>query len=239
MQTSSFELTVGEHTMRAFEAQPDPPASCAMIVIPEAFGLNDNIEAAARRVADAGMVGLAIDIFHRSGGGVAPYTDFKQVMALFEGLTDKGLIEDLDATIAHLNAQGFDDSRIAIVGFCFGGRVVFLAALRYRLGAAVTYYGGGIVSQGAFTAFPALFDEIDTIRTPWIGFFGDLDRSISVDDVERLRDALAASVEISTEIVRYAEADHGFDCDKRPSYNADVSANAWARALDFVNRHAG
>jgi carboxymethylenebutenolidase len=200
--------------------------------------LNGHIENVTRRVAEAGMVGLGIDIFHRAGGGTAPYTDFKQAMALFEGLTDEGLTDDLGAAIAHLGSTGFAASSVGVVGFCFGGRVAFLAAVRFALGAAVSYYGGGIVSQGAFKAFPPLLDSVPALQTPFLGLFGDQDRSIPVDDVERLR-AAVPSAPVATDIVRYPEADHGFHCDERPSYDADASADAWARSMAFIREHAG
>jgi carboxymethylenebutenolidase len=240
MPETDVMLTVGDQSMRTFQATPEGTPTIAVIVIPEAFGLNGHIEDVTRRFADSGMVGLGLDIFHRAGGGVAPYTDFKQAMALFEGLTDEGLGADLDAAVAHLNADGFATDAIAIVGFCFGGRVSFLAAVRHSLGASASYYGGGIVSQGAFKAFPPLIDQVPGLQTPWIGFFGDKDRSIPVDDVEQLRGALAEHVpSLPTEIVRYADADHGFHCDERPAFDQDASTDAWSRMIAFFQQHAG
>jgi carboxymethylenebutenolidase len=240
MPETDVILSVGDQSMRTFQATPAGTPTIAVIVIPEAFGLNGHIEDVTRRFADAGMVGLGLDIFHRAGGGIAPYTDFKQAMALFEGLDDEGLGADLDAAIAHLNASGFATGSIAIVGFCFGGRVSLLAGIRHPLGAAASYYGGGIVGQGAFKAFPPLIDQVPGLQTPWIGFFGDKDRSIPVDDVEQLRSALAEQVpSLPTEIVRYADADHGFHCNERPAYNEEASADAWGRMIAFFQQHAG
>jgi carboxymethylenebutenolidase len=235
MKTEDLELTVGDGTMAAFLAAPDAGASRAIIVIPEAFGLNDQIRNTARRIADAGIAALALDVFHRSGAPVAPYTDFAQVKALFAGLDDDAVGADIAAALAHLGDAGFSPDRTAIVGFCFGGRVSFLAALEHDLGAAISFYGGGIVEQGAFRAFPPLLDRAAEIRTPWIGFFGDRDRSIPADDVERLRATLEAAT-VPTEIVRYPDADHGFDCNERPSYDETASADAWRRAFEFLDR---
>jgi carboxymethylenebutenolidase len=112
--------------------------------------------------------------------------------------------------------------------------VTFLIALERRLGAAVGFYGGGIVT-GRFPQFPPLVDRAATLQTPWLGLFGDLDQSIPVEDVEALKKALTdASVE--TDIVRYPDADHGFHCDARPSYNADASKDAWSRTLRWFER---
>lgn len=223
--------------MRTYEAAPDGgAATTAVIVIPEAFGLNDHIESIAERIAAAGHVGVALDIFHRSGGGTAPYEDFSKVLPLFEGLTDEGLLADIDAARSHLVDAGIDDAHTGIVGFCFGGRATFLAAVRRSLGAAVGFYGGGIVTA-RFPQFPPLVDEAGGLRTPWLGLFGDADQSIPVADVEQLRTALDERATVDHEIVRYPDAEHGFNCDARPSYHPDAAGDAWRRTVDWFDRH--
>ena len=136
-----------------------------------------------------------------------------------------------------MRSLGFADRRIGIVGFCFGGRVTFLVAAQRALGAAAGFYGGGIVTA-RFPQFPALIDRATGLATPWLGLFGDLDESIPVDDVEQLRTALAG-VPVDAEVVRYAGAEHGFNCDARPSYNADAAADAWSRTLSWFGSHLG
>ncbi|HEV3213354.1 MAG TPA: dienelactone hydrolase family protein [Acidimicrobiales bacterium] len=235
MQTSDVQLDTADGPARAYQATPPGEPLGAVIVIPEAFGVNRHIEDVARRFAAEGYVGLSVDVFHRSGKGVAPYDDFRQAMALSQGLDDDGFLRDLDAAIAHLGADGIPPSKVAVVGFCIGGRFAFLAALRRTLGAAISYYGGGIVDQGAFPALPPLLDEVDQLATPWLGLFGDLDRSIPVEDVESLRAALA-SARVPVEIVRYAEAGHGFNCDARSTFDAAASEDAFVRATDWLTR---
>ncbi len=108
------------------------------------------------------------------------------------------------------------------------------AAARRSLGAAVGFYGGGIV-HARFPQFPALVDEVATLQTPWLGLFGDRDGSIPVDDVEQLRAALGAAP-VDTDVVRYPDAGHGFFCDLRPAYAPDAAADAWIRALAWFER---
>src|SRR4051794_4575244 len=236
MATNDVTLSTADGDMRAYEATPDDDATTAVIVIPEAFGLNGHIEDVTERVAAAGMRGIGLDIFHRSGGGTAPYDNFEKVLPLFEGLTDDGLLADIDAARAHLHSEGYADAAIGIVGFCFGGRTTFLAAVRRPLGAAVGFYGGGIVT-GRFPQFPPLFEESAGLQSPWLGLFGDADQGIPIDDVEKLRATLDEKAPVSHEIVRYPGADHGFHCDQRPSYHADAAADAWARTLAWFERH--
>jgi carboxymethylenebutenolidase len=235
MQIDDVTLTTADGPMRLYSCVPDGGARRAMVVIQEAFGVNDHIEDVTRRFADAGYHAVAPALFHRAGGGTAPYDDFEQVFPLFEGLTDAGLLMDVRATVDHLHAQGFDDPAIGIVGFCMGGRVTFLVALELALGAAVGFYGGGIVT-GRFPQFPPLVERVDELQTPWLGIFGDLDGSIPVEDVELLRARLGA-IDRPTEVLRYATAEHGFHCDVRPSYHAEASTDAWARTLAWFQDH--
>ncbi len=228
-------LPTPDGSMDVYEAYPEGEPKGAIIVIQEAFGVNDHIQDVTRRIAAAGYVGAAPAMFHRAGGGTAPYDDFSQVMPLFEGISDDGILTDVDATISHLEAQGFAPARIGIVGFCFGGRVSFLAAVRRELGAAVTFYGGGIVKASPLGLGP-LVDDAASLRTPWLGLFGDLDKGIPVDDVETLRGALGGA-SVANEIVRYPDADHGFHCDARDAYHEDSAGDAWERALSWFATH--
>jgi carboxymethylenebutenolidase len=235
METRTIQLETADGTMDCYEAVPDGGAPTAVVVIQEAFGVNDHIEDVSRRLAEAGHHVVAPHLFHRAGGGTAPYDDFSKVLPLFEGLTDDGIVMDIDAALDHLRADGHAGSSIGIVGFCMGGRVSFLAAVERALGASVGFYGGGIVT-GRFPQFPTLIERVSELKTPWLGLFGDKDESIPVADVERLRESLA-SAPVPTEVVRYADAEHGFNCDLRPSYNAEAAADGWQRMLDWFKAH--
>ena len=100
MSTQTIELSTADGPMEVFEAVPEgAQPKGAIIVIQEAFGVNEHIEDVARRFADQGYFAVAPAIFHRAGGGTAPYDDFSKVMPLFEGLTDDGVLMDIDATL--------------------------------------------------------------------------------------------------------------------------------------------
>jgi carboxymethylenebutenolidase len=116
-----------------------------------------------------------------------------------------------------------------------GGSVTFHAAVDYPLGAAVTFYGGGI-SAGRFGYSPQL-ERAAGLKTPWLGLYGDLDKGIPALEVEALRE-VAAGARVSTEVVRYPGADHGFNCNDRPAvYNAAVAADAWARMMAWFDAY--
>jgi carboxymethylenebutenolidase len=237
MRTSDTTVPTRDGDMRLYEVIPDGEPRGAVVVIQEAFGVNSHIEDVTRRAAEAGYHAVAPDMFHRSGpGSVVEYGDFASVIPHFQELgNDDAILADVDGALEHLRAEGFDDTRIGIVGFCFGGRVTFLVASRRAIGAAAGFYGGGIVTA-RFPQFPALVGEAAEMQTPWLGLFGDQDGLIPVDDVEALRTALK-DAPVATEIVRYAEAGHGFHCDQRTDFRADDAADAWARTLEWFTRH--
>jgi carboxymethylenebutenolidase len=221
--------------MTLYDIEPEGTAHGAVMVLQEAFGVNDHIEDVTRRFAKAGYRAVAPHLFHRSGDPALDYGNFDKIMPHMQALSETGLLEDLDATLDHLAGAGFAASRVGVVGFCMGGSVTFLAAARRALGAAVTFYGGG-VGEGRF-GMPPLVELAPGLKTPWLGLFGDEDQSIPVDQVEALR-AAAASASVPTEIVRYAGAGHGFHCDGRPdSYHEQAALDGWARTIDWFGRY--
>jgi carboxymethylenebutenolidase len=237
VETRTLDLETPDGPMPLYEARPED-AQAAVIVIQEAFGVNDHIEDVTRRFAAAGYHAVAPHHFHRAGGGTAPYDDFAKVIPLYEKLEDDGILIDLDATREHLDQAGLADNQVGIVGFCFGGRVTFLAALRRQLGAAVGFYGGGIVTQ-RFPQFPSLVGEAATLQTPWLGLFGEEDHTIPVDEVEQLRKTLEAAA-VDTDVVLYPDSGHAFHNDQRRDVYRDAEAkNAWNRTLDWFDRHLG
>lgn len=238
MTYQTIELDTSDGRMPLYEAIPDDQSSVrgGVVVFQEAFGVNDYIEDVARRLAGEGYRAVAPHLFHRSGGGTIPYDDFSKVLAHFEELSDDAFLADIDATLNHLASVGLTPKSIGTVGFCMGGRVSFLAATRRPLGAAVSFYGGGIVTARS-DRLPSLVGGIATMETPWLGLFGDKDKSIPIEDVEALRKALGAEAQVDTEVVRYADAEHGFHCHARPSYNAEAATDAWQRTLRWFETH--
>jgi carboxymethylenebutenolidase len=205
-----------------------------VVVVQEIFGVNDHIEDVTRRLADAGWLAVAPHLFHRTGDPKLGYTDMDEGRAHAGKMTGEGILEDVDAAIARIAEAGIPASRTGIVGFCMGGTVALLVATRRDLGAAVTFYGGGI-ADGRF-GFGPQTDEAPALRAPWLGLYGDLDHGIPIDDVEQLRTAAATSGQ-PTEVVRYPDAGHGFNCDQRGSYHEPSATDAWRRTLEWFDRY--
>ena len=230
--TVTVESTGGE--MGLYEAKPAGAARGAVIVIQEAFGITEHIEDVCRRFAAEGYVAVAPHLFHRSGGPVIAYEDMQSVIPHVMALNPEDLIADLDAALKHLEGAGFGPAQIGVVGFCMGGSVVVLVAVRHALGAAVSFYGGG-VAQSRF-GMPPLLDLAPALKTPWLGQFGDADPTIPVEEVEWLRTA-AERAKVPTQVVRYPEATHGFHCDARDSYHEASAKQAWKETLSWLDAH--
>ena len=214
--------------------EPEGKPKGGIVLVQEAFGVNDHIEDVARRLAAEGWLTVAPHLFHRTGDPTFGYDDMSVVAPHMQALTADGVLADIDAALDHLAGQGIPPERIGVVGFCMGGTVTLVTAARRPVGAAVTFYGGGVM-EGRF-GFPPLVEEATRLRAPWLGLYGDLDQGIPVEGVEQLR-AAAASSGRETELIRYPEAGHGFHCDQRDSYEPKSAQDAWARTLAWFDRH--
>jgi carboxymethylenebutenolidase len=231
----ALKVDVAGSQMGLYEERAKGAARGAVIVIQEAFGVTEHIQDVCRRFADEGFVAVAPHIFHRSGDPIIAYDKMQEVIPHVMQTKAEGLEADVDAALAYLKDAGFGPKRVGIVGFCLGGSVAALIAERREIGAAVTYYGGGII-QARFGAAP-IIELAPKFKTPWLGLYGDADQSIPLTEVEMLRKA-AKTAAVPTDIVRYADADHGFNCDARPSsFHEASSKDAWGRTIQWLADH--
>ena len=214
--------------------EPSRPPKGGIVVVQEAFGLNDHIDDVTHRFAAEGWLAVAPHLFHRTGDPKFGYDDYSQVLPHMSALNAEEIMVDVDTALAHLTGCGIGLEHIGIVGFCMGGSVALVTATRRAVGAAVSFYGGG-VATGRF-GFDPLIEEAPRLLAPWLGLYGDLDERIPVPDVEQLRKAAASSGQ-DTELVRYPHAGHGFHCDQRSDYHAESAHDAWDRTLTWFNHH--
>jgi len=227
-------VPVGDATMEIYVAEPDGDARGAIVVLQEAFGVNDHIRDLCHRFAAAGYVAAAPHLYHRSGDPEYGYDDPREVMPNIMQLQADQIEADLEATFAHLKGLGYEGRQVGIIGFCMGGTISTIAGCFWELGAAISFYGAGI-AQSRF-GLPPLFDIAPTLKTPFLGVFGDQDTSIPINEVEGLRDAVAKASP-DAEIVRYADANHGFNCDARSAYHEASAKDAWERTLAWLDQH--
>jgi carboxymethylenebutenolidase len=231
--TDKHTLTVADgSSMQAFVAQPEEKGSFpGMLVFQEAFGVNAHIRDVTQRIAREGYVAIAPELFHRSAapGLEVRYDDFPSAMPHMKALTEQGLSDDIRATYEWLrDSTHVVPDRIGSIGFCMGGRVSFLANATIELRAAISFYGGGIA--------PALLPHAANLHAPMLFFWGGLDKHIPQDQIRSAIDAVKAAGKpyINVEI---SDADHGFFCDARPSYNPVAAKEAWSLVVSFLEAH--
>ena len=238
IRTQFETLAVSDGTsMRAYVARPAATgAHPGLLVFQEAFGVNSHIRGMVERFAREGYVAIAPELFHRtaSPGFEGSYADFQSVMPHVQALKEPQLEADFHAACDWLRANGVaGNAPIAAVGYCMGGRSAFLAALTLPLQCAVSYYGGGIAPS---PYGPGLLGRAGDLRAPVLLFWGGRDQHIGPDAMRSVTDALRAAGK-SFVNVEFSDADHGFFCDARPSYNPAAAAQAWPLTLAFLKLH--
>ncbi len=232
--SNSLVLNVADGTQaHAYVAQPQGVTSApGIILFQEAFGVNGHIRNVADRLAAAGYVVVAPELFHRTAepGLEIGYDNFAAAMPHYGAITPEGLQQDARAAYDWLQSQpNVQQDKIGAIGFCLGGQVAFVANAALPLQAAVSYYGGGTHTRTAMAK---------DLHAPHLFFWGGLDAHISADQIKQVTDAVdAAGKPYINTVISYA--DHGFNCDERPSYNKDAAAEAWASTLAFFQQKLG
>lgn len=225
----------------AYRARPVPAAgharpAPAVLVISEIFGVHEHIRDVCRRLAHAGYCAVAPELFVRQGD-VATLTDVGEILAkVVSKVPDAQVFADLDDTLAWIAAGEGDPQRVAITGFCWGGRITWLyAAQRPKLRAGVAWYGRLAGEPNPLQPENPI-DVAARLAVPVLGLYGGKDQGIPVDSVERMRSVLAGG-HSGSELVVYPDAGHAFNADYRPSYREDAAKDGWARALAWFAAH--
>ncbi|GAA2636309.1 dienelactone hydrolase family protein [Actinomadura fulvescens] len=222
--------------MRVYVARPPEPARRAVVVLQEAFGVNEHIQDIARRFAARGFLALAPDLFHRNGVGTLGYDQHAEAMPLIGAIGADAITMDVRAVLDHLAAgEGIPTGRTAVVGFCFGGRAAFTAATAIPgLAATVVFYGPGIAAGPH-----AVLDRAKSIAAPMLLHVGAEDPTIPAEQIAAIEAALRdAGADFEQHV--YEGAGHAFACDARPHmYRTGPAAEAWGRTHAFLDRHLG
>ena len=213
----------------AFAAEPDEPTGGAVVVLPDVRGLYRFYEELALRFAERGIAAVAIDYFGRTAGAAKRGEEF-EYMPHVQATTREGIDADVRAATEYLREHGA--ASVFTVGFCFGGRQSWLAALGGGLAGAVGFYGRPGPGQDGS---PGPAQRAAEIEAPILGLFGGADAAISAEDVSAF-DAALTEAGVEHELVTYPGAPHSF-FDRRYEDFADASEDAWARVLAFVERH--
>jgi carboxymethylenebutenolidase len=212
--------------MPIYYAKPlDAAKPPVILVAMEVFGLHEHIKDVTRRLGKLGAFAIAPDYYFRLGD-LTQIAQAAQLMPLVNGKPDHELFSDLDATVDWAKSQGGDTDRLGIIGFCRGGRTVWLyAAHSPVLNAGVAFYGSLMDPPSA--AMPEnAFDLAAEVNAPVLGLYGAEDTGITPDQVEAMKEKLEAAGK-TKKFKIYPGAGHGFFADYRQSYRAEAAQDAW------------
>ena len=233
IKTEWVEVAVSDGTkMRTYVAKPAGAPRAALMVFPEIFGINAHIRDVADRFAKQGYLAVSPELFHRTEPGFeAGYMqpDIEKGVGHMQKVKPEGLEADIKAAYAYAKSAS-GNLPVAATGFCMGGRVTFLAATLEPLACGVSFYGGGI-APGPFG--PGILDRVPQLQAPMLFLWGGKDTHIPAASVDAITAALRASGK-PFDVAEFSEAEHGFFCDQRPSYNAAAAAVAWPMVLAYL-----
>ena len=227
-------VKVAGEDMKIYVSVPDGKGPFpAVVVIQHQGGVDEFIEEMTERVAGAGYVGVAPDLYHRDGPGCEDDGPTRRARLL-----DVNLINDVNATVSFLKGhRAVDGERLAIVGFCMGGRVAYLmAAAQPGFKAAADYYGGNIMVPWGEGRAP--IDRTGEIHCPLIGLFGEEDGNPSPADMRKLDAELTRQGKVH-EFHSYPGANHAFMNRRGNRYHAQADRDSWPKTLAFFEKYLG
>jgi carboxymethylenebutenolidase len=231
-------IPTGDGEIPGYRAMPDQGKTFPVVlVVQEIFGVHEHIKDVCRRLAKVGYLAIAPDLYVRQGD-VSKMEDIQEIRdKVVSKVPDSQVMSDLDSASIWADKTGKGDlSRLAITGFCWGGRAVWLyAAHTNRPKAGAAWYGQLLHPTNEFRTKTPL-DVAGSLKFPVLGLYGDKDAGIPLEQVEAMRAALHAARSPS-EIIVYPDAQHGFNADYRPSYNEAAAKDAWRRMLDWFKKH--
>ncbi len=207
-----------------------------VLVVQEIFGVHEHIRDICRRLAKQGYLAIAPELYFRQGDP-NKYTDIGELFSkLVNKVPDNQVLSDLDHTAHWASQNGGDASKLAITGFCWGGRITWMyAAHNPQLKVGVAWYG--VLAGDNILSRPTQpVDEAANLIAPVLGLYGGKDKSIPQESIEKMRQAIRAA-NADAEIVVYPEADHAFNADYRPTYHPEAAADGWQRMLDWFAKY--
>ena len=208
-----------------------------VLVVQEIFGVHEHIKDICRRLAKLGYLAVAPELYARQGD-VSKMENIPEIIAkVVSKVPDAQVLSDLDATVAWAKKSGKGNTaKLAITGFCWGGRIVWLyAAHNPDLKAGAAWYGRLVTNADELHPKNPI-DLVDALKAPVLGLYGGADGGIPVETVEQMKEALAKAKSPS-EIVLYPDTPHGFYADYRPTYRQDKAEDGWKRMLAWFKKN--
>jgi carboxymethylenebutenolidase len=234
------KVPVGDGEMVAYRAAPlGVTRQPVVLVVSEIFGAHEYIRDTCRRLGKLGYFAVAPELFARQGDP-RQIASIPEILEKITGKTsDAQVLSDLDACVAWAAKQGADTSRLAVTGFCWGGRITWLyAAHNPAVKAGVAWYGKLVGPANAITPKHPT-ELVAQLKAPVLGLYGGLDTGIPLETVETMEKALqqGSPAARASEIHVYDNAPHAFHADYRPSYRKAEAEDGWQRMLTWFRKN--
>jgi carboxymethylenebutenolidase len=236
LEAGEVKIPVKDGDIPGYRALPEKGGPFpTVLVVQEIFGVHEHIKDLCRRLAKVGYYAIAPELYARQGD-VSKLMDFQEIFKIVAKVPDAQVMSDLDAATAYAKGTGkADTAKLAVTGFCWGGRIVWLyAAHNPNLKAGAAWYGRLTGDKEELHPKHPV-DVAAELKAPVLGLYAGKDR-IPLSDVERMRAALKQANKTG-EIIVYPDAEHGFNADYRESYNERDAKEAWKRMLDWFKKH--
>ncbi|WP_425614394.1 dienelactone hydrolase family protein [Anatilimnocola sp. NA78] len=237
LEAGEVKIATADGEMPAYHAMPAKGEKFPVVlVVQEIFGVHEHIKDICRRLAKLGYLAVAPELYARQGD-VSKLTEFPEILKIVAKVPDAQVMSDLDATVAWAKKSGKGDtSKLAVTGFCWGGRIVWLYSAHSKdVKAGVAWYGR--LTSAVDDLHPKHpLDVVTSLKAPVLGLYGGDDMGIPNDTVEKMQAALKEAKQPS-EIVLYPKTPHGFHADYRPTYRKAEADDGWKRLQEWFKQH--
>lgn len=240
IDTKTVKITSDSVQIDAYLAKPLEKGSYpAIVVLQEIFGVNPHIQEVTQRIAKQGYVAIAPALFQRQAPGFATgYTpediELGRNYAWGQTKADE-LLSDIQSTIDYLKTLAeVKKDAFGCIGFCFGGHVAYLAASLLDIKATASFYGARVTTSTPGGGAPTI-NLTSQIKGTLYAFFGLEDSSIPIEQVDQIQAELE-KYKVPNRVFRYKNANHGFFCDRRDSYNPQAATDAWEQVKQLFGQ---
>jgi carboxymethylenebutenolidase len=235
LKTGEVSYEVNGFKVPAFFAAPAGKTNLPVVlVVQEIFGVHEYIADTCRRFAKAGYLAIAPELYARQGDPTKYGEIAKLIAEVVNKVPDAQVMADLDGAVKWAGANGGDLAKVAVTGFCWGGRITWLYAAQGPVKAGVAWYGGLVGTPSELKPKNPI-DLATNLRAPVLGLYGEKDGGIPLDTLDKMKAVLATGNAASkaSQFVVYPDAPHAFHADYRPSYRKEAAEDGFKRCLEW------
>ena len=235
LKTGEVSYEVNGFKVPAFFAAPEGKSNLPVVlVVQEIFGVHEYIADTCRRFAKAGYLAIAPELYARQGDPTKYGEIAKLIAEVVNKVPDAQVMADLDGAVKWAGTQGGNLDKVAITGFCWGGRITWLYAAQGPVKAGVAWYGRMVGTPNELMPKNPI-DVAASMRAPVLGLYGEKDAGIPLDTLDKMKAVLATGNAASkaAQFVVYPDAPHAFHADYRPSYRKEAADDGFKRCLEW------